>query len=199
MFDAGPLQPQHDIKRITVLDSPSNVCIWSHHHYCGTYQSCPFSHQCWTLVCRKALSVSQNPALPPHLSMYVTNTWSTYNISLPIHLQRSQTAELIARHLACSHSSTQLDGGQVPLRLEERLCVAQELIDQAGVGRCCHSEVRYQSLQRWFVGTYSHSLQYQRQLPSVVATLYVSILPESNPLSSCSRMHCAISFEVCIM
>ena len=129
MFDAGPLQPRHDIERITVLDLPSNVCI-SFHLYCVTYRLCCDSHQCWTSVFQQALSVSLSLVLPLHLSRYVTSTLSSHYIDLSICLQHSRTAELIAECLACNCSSTQCHGGQAPLRLEGRLRMAQELLDQ---------------------------------------------------------------------
>jgi hypothetical protein len=51
-------------------------------------------------------------------------------INLTIHPQRSRTAELLARRLSHAPSATQLNAGQVPLRLEDRLREAQERIDQ---------------------------------------------------------------------
>ena len=53
-----------------------------------------------------------------------------YYIDLIVHLQHSRTAELLAQRLSCEPSATQLDAGQVPLSLEDRLREAQDLIDQ---------------------------------------------------------------------
>ena len=53
-----------------------------------------------------------------------------YYINLTICLQRSSTAELLARELSHAPSATQLSAEQVPLRLEDRLREAQERIDK---------------------------------------------------------------------
>jgi hypothetical protein len=53
-----------------------------------------------------------------------------YERHLFMHPKRSRTAELLARRLSRSPVINQADANRVPLSLEERLCVAQELIDQ---------------------------------------------------------------------
>ena len=57
------------------------------------------------------------------------NSVLTYYMSLTRCRQRAQTAELLLRHLSHKPSAHQLTGNQVPLRLDDRLQAARDLIE----------------------------------------------------------------------